>query len=376
MATRDWPTGPQWQPQTLSWGARVPTSGWAGFYSGQRQRVAHLGHRQVVTLTLPAWQDAAQAAAREAWLQSLVASGDLVRLRPWHRPQPLGTARGSLTAGATAAAGAAALTVVGAAPQPNLLLSGSFGVDSDGNGLADNWNPYFAGSTGSVAYAAGVSPPFSPRAQQVTATALGTTASDQVGCVQDNRPVQASAVYTLSVYCLSFTACQLVLFLGWYQADGVTLAGTSSFTATASTSGYRRDSLTATAPANAAFVRPYFWGQANPSVGIAQLNFDGAQLELGSAPSTFAGQATLRAGDFLGVVGGQLLQAAADVTFNDTGVASVPLVLPLRRAVSSGAALAWASPTATFELAAAELAAAYTPGLVQQPLELTFVEAF
>ncbi len=377
MATRDWPAGPQWEPQTLTWGARVPTSGWAGFYSGQRQRVAHLGHRQVVTVTLPAWRDATQAAAREAWLQSLVASGDLVRLRPWHRSVPLGNARGSMTLGASAAAGASSVSVIGAAPAPNMLLGGSFEVDTDANGRSDHMQSYITGSTGAVTFEAGPPLPGATglRSQRITAAALGTSSGDAIGVRQDTTGIIPGRSYTMAVSVLSATACGLRLYWDWMAADGTTVLSNAQTTVTAPLSAARL-THTSTAPTNAASVRAYVWAQANPAPGIAQINLDDWQFEQSAAASAFAGSASLAAGDFLGVVGGQLLQAASAVAFTDAGAATVPLVLPLRRAVTSGTALAWNSPTSTFELAAAELAAAYTPGLVQQPLELTFVEAF
>ena len=81
---------------------------------------------------------------------------------------------------------------------------------------------------------------------------------------------------------------------------------------------------------------------------------------------------TLLAGDMLGV-GGLLLQVADNVTFPVGGVAAVPLVNRLRKALSSGAAVTHTKPTAQFRPVAPP-SFAYGRALVAgQTLE--FVEA-
>jgi hypothetical protein len=65
--------------------------------------------------------------------------------------------------------------------------------------------------------------------------------------------------------------------------------------------------------------------------------------------TTTAG-ATLLAGDVLGIAE-QLIQCAYGGAVADgAGAMIVPLVLPLRRAVSSAAAVTWDKPTGTFQI--------------------------
>lgn len=86
----------------------------------------------------------------------------------------------------------------------------------------------------------------------------------------------------------------------------------------------------------------------------------------GCVPTT----GTLLAGDMLGV-GGLLLMVASDCTAV-AGVITVPLVNRLRTAQSSGAAVTWSSPTATFRLLATS-GVQYVPGMAQ-PVSFDFGE--
>ena len=87
-----------------------------------------------------------------------------------------------------------------------------------------------------------------------------------------------------------------------------------------------------------------------------------------------AGQAatTLLAGDLLGV-GGLLLMVASDCTANGSGVITVPITNRLRVSQSSGAAVTWSAPTATFRLLTTS-GMHYVPGYAE-PLSLDFGEA-
>lgn len=86
---------------------------------------------------------------------------------------------------------------------------------------------------------------------------------------------------------------------------------------------------------------------------------------------------TLKSGDPLGAVSGQLLLTAhGGAVANGSGLLQMPLVLPLRAALSSGSALTWQAPTTTFQLAAETLDVGYGRGAWQQALELVFTEAY
>ena len=85
--------------------------------------------------------------------------------------------------------------------------------------------------------------------------------------------------------------------------------------------------------------------------------------------------ATLVGGDVLGVAG-QLIQVAhPGATANGSGVIVVPLVSPLRVAVTNGAAVAWSKPVSSFQLQG-EAGMDYVAPRRQLAVELQFLEVF
>lgn len=80
--------------------------------------------------------------------------------------------------------------------------------------------------------------------------------------------------------------------------------------------------------------------------GSPTLSADAAQGASSIVIATTAGK-TVKAGDMLGV-GGLLLQVQTDATADGSGVLTVPIINRLRSALSSGAAVTWDKPTATF----------------------------
>jgi hypothetical protein len=86
--------------------------------------------------------------------------------------------------------------------------------------------------------------------------------------------------------------------------------------------------------------------------------------------------ATLVGGDLLGVAG-QIIQVAyPGATANGSGAIVVPLVSPLRVAVSNAAAVTWDKPTGTFQLLGADTGLDYIAPRRQLGLELQFLEVF
>ena len=63
-------------------------------------------------------------------------------------------------------------------------------------------------------------------------------------------------------------------------------------------------------------------------------------------------------------------------TANGSGVLSLPLVLPLRAALSSGAALAWSAPTATWQLAVDQIDFDYYSYQMQDGIEVPLREVY
>lgn len=86
--------------------------------------------------------------------------------------------------------------------------------------------------------------------------------------------------------------------------------------------------------------------------------------------------ATLIGGDALGANGQLLLAGYAGATANGSGVMSLPLVLPLRAALSSGAALAWSAPTATWQLAVDQIDFDYYSYMMQDGIEIPLREVY
>ncbi len=86
--------------------------------------------------------------------------------------------------------------------------------------------------------------------------------------------------------------------------------------------------------------------------------------------------ATMLAGDILGVNGQLLLTAYAGATANGSGVMSLPLVLPLRAAVSSSAPLTWSAPTATWQLAADSIDLEYMAPSLQDGVDIMLREVY
>lgn len=95
----------------------------ASVYSGSEQPVDLLNDRWLLSCELPNASFAA-AAAIEAFIAAM--RGQVNTCNLWHfaRPQPRGTARGTLTMNATAAQGAATIVVAGVSPATGTLLAG------------------------------------------------------------------------------------------------------------------------------------------------------------------------------------------------------------------------------------------------------------
>jgi hypothetical protein len=125
MATLDWPAARWAFPASIRWSVQHQGASWSAAYTGQAQRITHLADRWRVTMGMPVAR-AESAGAREAFVSALARSGDWVRLWHFARPIPLGTMRGSPTAGA-ALRGATTLTV-NTTPGATLLPGDMLGV--------------------------------------------------------------------------------------------------------------------------------------------------------------------------------------------------------------------------------------------------------
>jgi len=319
------------------------------------------------------------AGVYEAMLLQLRGGINHLALHDPVRAQPQGTLRGSPALHATAAAGATSLQLGGCRSLQNLLLTPSLDVDTNADGMADNWTVFDLGSAGTVTVGAGI-PNGSPRAQRISATALNTTPASQAGVQQRVPGILPGQTLTFSVDELCATACQVELFLQWLDA-GQSYISQQSASFTGSTSAYTRRSLTATAVANTAFVNVIVLISSNPSLGFAALDVDNAQLELGSTASALAPAPALLAGDWLqlgtGLGTSQLVKVVADAAASNNSLMTVQVEPPLRQQFTAATAVAWDRPVAYYkQLGTPQWS--YRPGLVakQAGFALDLLEAF
>lgn len=143
MATYAWPTGPEFEPRELSFGASLPHSAHVAPFTGNTSSIGHLSDRLRCTITLPPC-DGRAGQAREGFFLAVASGGHFLQLGHPHRLLPQGTLRGlpvspGAVAGArvlpiTAAAGATLVVgdVLGVAGQ--LVMVGPIGATADGAG--------------------------------------------------------------------------------------------------------------------------------------------------------------------------------------------------------------------------------------------------
>ena len=377
MTTLSWPTTRAFEPARVSWGVRAPSSAWNAFYTGQSQSIVHLGHRLEVTMSLPPCRPAA-AAEREAFLMSLAARGDWVRLGHFARRLPLGNvgARAGVTVASAAAAGASSVALAGLTSRANLLTHGSFELDGNSDNLSDGIT-LFVGSSGDVGrtYTKSRAPTdaaaHGAKVQFIRIDSAGNT--NDTGFLFNAQPaVVPGAVYTLSAWLRTNVSGKLKLLARAFDAGNNSLEDYSSATIAAA-GAIARTSVTFTAHASAATIQVQVRGITLPT---EYLEVDAVQLELGSAATDYGGYAALGAGDAFAVAD-QLIQCSyAGATADDAGAVTVNTVVPLRKALVQGAAVTLDSPTGLFQLVGSDYGFDYRAPLVQAGVDLRFLEVF
>lgn len=371
MTTIAWPTDRAFQPAAFEPGPSVPKSGWRGFYTGTRETTSHAADRLTCLLTLgPCWD--ADARRREAFIGSLLSTGDWVTF-PWFAAKyPLGTLGGTVTVNGAVSAGARSVVLAGARARPNVLNNSSFEIDSNADGIADSWSAYTVGSTGSVTRSLITAGTSGTKAQQTFASALAAGGGNRIGVVQTYLFTAGSfSRASLAFDARGTNTATVVIDIDWVDGGG-SFISSSSASYTPDATNFQRFSVTnAAVPSNAARADCYCWLQ-NGTGGGCGLDVDSAQLEFNAAASAYAGFPTLAAGDFIGI-GGNLLQTAyAGATANDAGAMTVPLVYPVQKAISSGAAVTWAAPTGTWALDTDAIPFAYSARVLQGGIVLPF----
>jgi hypothetical protein len=319
----------------------------------------------------------ADRAALEAYLLRLNGRQHRVQLWDMRNPRPRGNIQlTGVTLGATAAQFATSLVLAGCVPARNILLGGSFEIDANADGLADGWVRYSAGSVGALtaSRSAGIVVQ-GVYSQALAASTLGATSSDRQGILRSGFSVTSlagrNAVLSMVVLGTLNSSCEVQLV--WRDAANMIISGLS--TSVAFTTGLQSVSLTGLCPANAVSCLIYVWQHSNTGA-TPSFYVDAVQLEAGSTPTAYDGPATLLAGDWLGLTGGQLVRVVADATANDAGAMTVEVRHMLRSAVASGSAVTLDKPTALYVRTEAPLALPRMPGNVEPGMSLDLVEVF
>lgn len=160
-------------------------------------------------------------------------------------------------------------------------------------------NPNFESNTtgwsvrnGTAASSTAQGSKFGTNAAVVTVGSSGTTAGINVYYLTTNTaylpPVTPGQQYTFSIYVKDVdTAKQYKAYIDWHTSNATYISGASvsSAATTVTSSGWTRITITGTAPATAAYARPYAYSATAFSAGDAgkQVAFDGALFEPGDS---------------------------------------------------------------------------------------------
>lgn len=376
MAIYDWPTTRTFLPQTAE--LRVVDNSQRTLespLSGYVQTLSMPGARWGWGFDFGAHADA-ERDALEAYLLRLSGREHRVRLWDLKKPRPRGSINtGGVTLAASAGQFATTLQLAGCVHPRNALLGANFHLDSNDDGLADEWNVYAVGTIGAVTcdlFAPGIA---IGNTQRVSASALGTEES-AIGISSNLRLCThlAGQPICLSAYIAGSVGAQGTVWVDWF--DGANAYITTTHNSQTLTAGIVRVISTGVAPSNAVSCRVYAWMRAVPTAGPANVRIDAVQLEPGNVATDYAGPASLAAGDWLSLANGQLVRVVADATADDIGRMTVEVRHMLRSAVASGSAVTLDRPTALFVRTEAGLALPRMPGLAAPGMSAEFVEVF
>lgn len=99
-------------------------------------------------------------------------------------------------------------------------------------------------------------------------------------------------------------------------------------------------------------------------------------VQLAGCTNPAGGAATLKANDWLGLPGGQLVRCVADASADGAGVMVVEVRHMLRSALGAGGAVTLDAPTALYVLPDANLSMPRQPGPTAPPITIDFTEVF
>lgn len=265
------------------------------------------------------------------------------------QPQPRGTARGNMSLGSSASAGATTISIADCSGT-NYLVGGSFESDTNADGVGDGWTRYSTGSTGTLSASIGTGMPVAGTKNQ-TCDASALAPGAEHGVRQLGVGVSALAGQTVAIACSvaanGGTRAQMACV--WKDGGGSTIG---TLTADVLATGGQQDiSASGLCPSNAATADVYVY-QYSGSGGSGGILIDAARLVLGSTSDSYPAAPTLLVGDWLQIstgVGSHYCMVVADATANDGGVMSVTIEPPLRKAFTGASAVAWNKPRAHFK---------------------------
>ena len=341
-----WPE--HWLPRDFSMRILPNIRDFEGAYTPSVDVVDLLGERWMVSMSLPPEEDPIEVAAREAFFDRLKGRAHGITLSHLRLPVPQGTLRGAPTLSASAAQLANTISITNARSGDNLIRYSGLELDVNADGLADGWGSFTLGTTGTVTMVGrgGVN---SARAQQINAAGLGTSLSDRAGIFSlEQAAVSEGLQYSLSADFIGYATTTAALAVNWYTAGDVFI--TQSLATWPMSVLWTRREATFTAPATAAKAQILAFMAARTTVGYDDFGVDNIQFQQG-VPTAYAGPATARAGDMIGVQG-QLVRVMANATLDDAGAGTVEFQPRVRAAAgwNSGSALTLTRPTANFIL--------------------------
>jgi len=372
MTTYTWPNTPQFVPasaelRVIDTLQRVHESTLSGYVQTQSMPGARWGWAFDM-----APQGSAERQALEAYLLRLSGRQHRVQLWDHKQPRPRGSiALTGVTLGASAAQFAESLVLAGCRSPDNLLSIGGMEIDTNGDGLADGWVSYSSGTLSGLAYSRAGGP--DAFVQRVLASSMGGTLASSAGiALADRVPVIAGQLYTISADILGFNGTQRIE-AAFYDSGGSSLASGGSTDWIGAGLGYDRRSISVTSPAGAATMQ--LWIYMHSGTGASpEIRIDRVQVAAGT--TTAWGVATLLAGDWLGLAGGQLVRVVEDAAATAGGAMTVAVRHMLRSAATSGSAVTLDRPTALYVRTESGLAMPRMPGLAEPGLSLDFVEVF
>lgn len=365
MATIDWPEA--LIPQTAQLALRKAGTQFASPFNGTLQALDFIGERWTLSCTL------AQTSARRprgvgAFCNLLAGGVERVRVWPFHTGGvPRGTMRGTPSLTLTVNRGATGIGVANAVGEPNLLRAPQSLNAGVWTGAATVVADTYTAPDGTL----------TAEELQDTSTTATQLRSQAVAVPAD------TTAYTFSAYVRKTSggtqptfSLQLTLTGGTTQNNnprfntdtGAFLPGIGLGVVQDAGDYWRVSASIVNNGTNTlitAGITPTIaaYGLVTADVTITGSAVAwGAQLERGAVPSTYAGEATLRAGDFVGA-GGQLFQVATDTVFVG-GAATIPVINRVRATIASGSLLTWYRPTCEMVLPAMQAGPVYRPGAI------------